>query len=238
MDATTFETEPREVGTKGETRSLRLNGRVPGVVYGDGKDQQLISLEARVLRRALKEARFASTLYTLKVGRREVRALPKEVQTHPITGEPIHIDFIRIGRGATVTVTVPVRFIGDDDSPGLKNGGVLNIVRRDVEVTCPADAIPEDVVIDLSSAEINDSLHISQAEIPANVELTITDRDFTVATISPPMMTPEEEDEKAAEEAAEALEGEAEPEAAGEDEGVVAETETKGVSDDEETAGG
>ena len=229
MDVTTFETEMREAGTKGQARSLRRSGRVPGVVYGDGKEQQLVSLEARVLRRALQDARFASTLYTLRIDGREVRALPKEVQSHPVSGEPVHIDFMRVARGAKVTVTVPVTFIGEEESPGLRNGGVLNIVRREVELICPADAIPEQVTLDLSSAEINDSVHISQAKLPSNVELTITDRDFTVATISPPMLTPEEEDEKAAAEAAAEVpevEGEAEP---AEEGGVVEETETKGV---------
>lgn len=202
-DVTTFETRKRELGTKGAARSLRRSGWVPGVVYGDRKEQDLVSLEARMLRRAMQSARFSSTLCTLRIDGQEVRALPREVQTHPVTSEPIHIDFMRVGRGATVTVTVPVAVVGEDDSPGLKAGGVLNIVRREVEVVCPADAIPEQVTLDVSRAEMNDSLHISQAQLPANVELTITDRDFTVATISPPMRTPEEEDELAAAEAAE-----------------------------------
>ena len=210
-DVTTFETEAREIGTKGAVRSLRRSGRVPGVVYGDRKEQELISLEARVLRRALQNPRFESSLCTLRMKGGEVRVRPREVQTHPVSDEPIHIDFMRVAQGATITVTVPVTFIGEADSPGLKKGGVLNIVRREVEVTCPADAIPERVSLDVSSADINDSLHISQAKLPANVELTITDRDFTVATISPPMLTPEEEDERAeAEAAAETPEPEAE----------------------------
>ena len=121
MDVTTFDIELREAGTKGQVRSMRRSGRVPGVVYGDAKEQQLISVEGRVLRRALQSARFASTLYTLKIDGREVRVLPKEVQSHPVSGEPIHIDFMRIARGATVTVTVPVRFTGEEESPGLKS---------------------------------------------------------------------------------------------------------------------
>jgi large subunit ribosomal protein L25 len=214
-DATEFETESREVGTKGARRALRLSGRVPAVVYGDRKAQQLISVESRVLRRAMQSARFASTLVTLKIDGRQVRALPREVQTHPVIDEPIHIDFQRIGRGSSVTVTVPVTFVGEEESPGLKAGGVLNIVRREVELTCPADTIPERITLDVSKAEINDSLHISQADIPDNVELTISDRDFTLATIAPPTITPEEEDEKAEAEAAAAAEEEA-PEEEGE----------------------
>lgn len=237
MHVTTFETELRETGTKGQVRSMRRTGRVPGVVYGDGKDQQLVSLEARLLRRALQDARFSSTLFTLRIDGRDVQALPKEVQSHPVTGEPVHIDFMRVAQGARVTVTVPVTFTGEDESPGLKKGGVLNIVRREVELTCPADAIPEEVTLDLSQAEINDSVHISRAKLPADAELTITERDFTVATISPPMLTPEEEDERAAEEAAAEAPG-VEPEAPAETEGVVEETETKGVPDEQETVEG
>lgn len=208
-DVTEFETEPRQTGTKGDRRALRLSGRVPGVVYGDRKEQQLISVESRVLRRAMQSARFSSTLVNLKIDGRAVQALPREVQTHPVLDEPIHIDFQRIGAGSSVTVTVPVVFVGEEDSPGLKQGGVLNIVRREVELTCPADAIPERITIDVSKAAINDSLHISQATIPANVELTISDRDFTVATIAPPTLTPEDEDEKAEAEAAAEAEAEA-----------------------------
>lgn len=221
-DVTEFDIELREAGTKGAVRSLRRSGRVPGVLYGDQKDQQLISMEARLLRRALQSPRFASTLVTLKVGGRSVRALPREVQTHPVLDEPIHIDFQRIGRGATVTVTVPVVFTGEEESPGLKEGGILNIVRREVEVVCPADSIPEQITLDVSEAAINDSLHISHARIPDNVELTITDRDFTVATIAPPTLTPEEEDEKAEAEAAAEADAEAPEEEAQETEGDAA----------------
>jgi large subunit ribosomal protein L25 len=217
-EVTRFETLPREVGTKGAVRSLRRSGRVPGVVYGAKQAQELISLEARILRRALRNPRFASTLCTLELNGGAVQALPREVQKDPVSDEPIHIDFIRIAKGARVTVTVPVHFSGEEESQGLRRGGVLNVVRREIELTCPADAIPEEVTLDLSGADINDSLHISQVRLPANVEVTITGRDFTVASIAPPSLTPEEEDaaaEAAEAEAAEAPEGEEAEEPAG-----------------------
>lgn len=215
-EVTSFEARPREVGTKGAVRSLRRSGWVPGVVYGDSADQVLIALESRVLRRAMLSARFGSSLCQLELDGKTFRVLPREVQTDPVTDEPIHIDFMRVARGGRVTVTVPVSFRGEDESPGLKRGGVLNIVRREVELVCPADAIPEAIVFDLTQADINDSIHFSQATLPSNVEPTITDRDFTVASVSAPTLTPEEEEPEeeaaAAEpEAAEAAEpGEAE----------------------------
>jgi large subunit ribosomal protein L25 len=132
--------------------------------------------------------------------------LPREVQLHPVTDEPLHVDFVRVGRGAIVAVTVPVVFANEDVSRGIKRGGVLNVVRREVELLCPADAIPREITVDLKDADINDSLHISQVTLPQGVRPAIADRDFTIATISPPTITPEEEEEVAA---AEEAEGEA-----------------------------
>ena len=225
-DVTRFEARPREAGNKGAVRALRRSGWVPGVVYGDSAEQVLVSLESRVLRRAMLSARFASSLCQLDLDGRQVRVLPREVQTDPVTDEPIHIDFMRVARGGTVTVTVPVTFHGEDDSPGLKRGGVLNIVRREVEVVCPADAIPEEIAFDVSKADINDSIHFSQAKLPANVEPTITDRDFTVASISAPTVVPEEEEAEAAA---------AEPEA--ETEGVEPESAEAAEGGEEESEG-
>jgi large subunit ribosomal protein L25 len=219
-ELTSLTAEPREGVGKGANRSLRRAGRVPGVVYGDKAPQELISLEARALRRALHSPRFFSTLCNLEVNGDAIRVLPREVQLHPVTDEPLHVDFVRVGRGATVAVTVRVVFANEDISRGLKRGGVLNVVRREVELLCPADAIPREIRVDLKDADINDSLHISQVSLPEGVRPAIADRDFTIATISPPSLTPEEEEAAAAAEEAEgeaAREREAEEEEAGEE---------------------
>ncbi|MEZ5934177.1 MAG: 50S ribosomal protein L25/general stress protein Ctc [Alphaproteobacteria bacterium] len=185
-DMTTLVAEDRNAVGKGPARALRLEGRVPGVVYGEGKEQLMFSLEARALRRELQNPRFHSTLCNLEIGGKPVRVLPREIQLHPVTDEPIHADFVYVSRGATVTVEVAVEFLHEDECPGLKRGGVLNVVRREVELVCPADSIPEKIELDLSGAEIGDSLHYSQAIVPDGVHPTITDRDFTIATIAAP----------------------------------------------------
>jgi large subunit ribosomal protein L25 len=213
---TSLAAEPREGAGKGASRSLRRAGRVPGVIYGEKAPQEMISLEARELRRALQSSRFFSTLCNLQVNGEAVRVLPREVQLHPVTDEPLHVDFVRVGRGATITVTVPVVFAHEDISLGIKRGGVLNIVRRELELLCPADSIPGEIVVDLKDADIGDSLHISQVTLPQGVRPAIGDRDFTIATISAPTVIREEEEEAAAVEEGEeeeAREGEAaEPE--------------------------
>jgi large subunit ribosomal protein L25 len=203
---TSLAAEPREGVGKGASRSLRRAGRVPGVIYGEKAPQEMVSLEARELRRALQSARFFSTLCNLQVNGEAVRVLPREVQLHPVTDEPLHVDFVRVGRGATIVVTVPVVFAHEDISRGLKRGGVLNIVRRELELLCPADAIPGEIVVDLSDADIGDSVHISQVALPEGVRPAIADRDFTIATISAPSLMREEEEEAEAVEEAEAEE--------------------------------
>ena len=164
----------------------------------------MFSLEARALRRELQNPRFYSTLCNLEIGGKSIRVLPREVQLHPVSDEPIHADFVYVSRGATVTVEVQVVFLNEEECPGLKKGGVLNVVRREVELVCPADSIPEQLELDLSKAEIGDTLHFSEITLPDRVEPTITDRDFTIATIAAPTVEAEpeegEEDEVAADE--------------------------------------
>jgi large subunit ribosomal protein L25 len=213
-ELTSFATQPREGVGKGASRSLRRAGRVPAVIYGENAPQQMISIEARELRRALQSARFFSSLCNLQVNGEAVRVLPREVQLHPVTDDPLHADFVRVGRGATISVTVPVVFANEDISRGLKRGGVLNIVRRELELLCPVDSIPGEIVIDLKDADINDSVHISQVTLPEGVHPAIADRDFTIATISAPTITPEEEEEAEAVEEAEEEEEAREREAA------------------------
>jgi large subunit ribosomal protein L25 len=215
-ELTSLAAQTREGVGKGANRSLRRSGRVPAVVYGDNAPQEMISLERKELRRALHNPRFFSTLCSLQVNGEAVRVLPREVQLHPVSEEPLHIDFVRVGRHATVTVTVPVVFANEDISRGLKRGGVLNIVRREVELLCPVDAIPQEITVDLKDADIHDSLHISQVSLPEGVRPAIADRDFTIATISAPTIIREEEEE--AEVAAEGEEAAAEEAAAARDE--------------------
>jgi large subunit ribosomal protein L25 len=194
-ELTSLVAQPREGAGKGASRSLRRTGRVPGVIYGEKAPQEMVSLEARELRRAMQGARFFSTLCNLQMNGAAIRVLPREVQVHPVTDEPLHVDFVRVGRGATITVTIPVVFAHEDISLGLKRGGVLNIVRRELELLCPADAIPREIVVDLKDADIGDSLHISHVTLPEGVRPAISDRDFTIATISAPTIFREEEEE-------------------------------------------
>lgn len=188
----TFQAQDREGAGKGPARQLRRAGRVPAVIYGERKEQQMISLEARALRRELTNPRFFSTLCSLQLDGEAIRVLPREVQLHPVSDDPLHADFVRVSRGTTIHVTVQVVFLNEDISPGLKRGGVLNVVRREIELVCPADAIPEQIELDLAKADIGDSLHISQVSLPADVHPTIADRDFTIATIAAPTVVAEE----------------------------------------------
>jgi large subunit ribosomal protein L25 len=201
----TFQAQVREGAGKGPSRQLRRAGRVPAVIYGERKDQQMISLEARALRRELSNPRFFSTLCSLQLDGEPIRVLPREVQVHPVSDDPVHADFVRVSRGTTIHVTVQVEFLNEEISPGLKRGGVLNVVRREIELVCPADAIPEQIELDLAKADIGDSLHISQVALPADVHPAIADRDFTIATIAAPTVVAEEaaEEQGAAAEAAE-----------------------------------
>jgi large subunit ribosomal protein L25 len=211
-----FEAQARDGAGKGPSRQLRRAGRVPAVIYGERMDQQMISLEARALRRELSNPRFFSTLCSLQLDGEAIRVLPREVQLHPVSDDPLHADFVRVSRGSTIEVEVQVSFINEDVCPGLKRGGVLNIVRREVELRCPADAIPGELVVDLKPFDIGDSIHISHVALPEGVRPTITDRDFTIATISAPTVVREEAVEAAeaaaeAEEEEEGAEREAEP---------------------------
>jgi large subunit ribosomal protein L25 len=208
VEMITFAAETRAIAGKGPARALRRGGRVPAVIYGERKDQEMVSLEARALRRQLGNPHFFNTLCSLQVNGEAVRVLPRDVQLHPVTDDPIHADFVRVSAGATVEVEIPVVFVNEETSPGLKRGGVLNIVRREVELLCPADAIPGELTVDLAAFDIGDSVHISHVVLPEGARPTITDRDFTIATISAPTVVAEEaaaaQEEQAEQGAAEA----------------------------------
>ncbi len=210
--------EPRERAGKGAARAARRAGRVPGVIYGAKKDPVLITLDPQDLRREISGGGFFAKLFDVEVGGGNERVLPRDLQLHPVTDRPIHVDFLRVRRDTQINVMVPVVFLNEEESPGLKRGGVLNVVRYEVELSCQADAIPPQLEIDLTGRDIGDSAHISEVTLPEGVQPTITDRDFTIATIAAPSVIREEAAEaEAAEgevpEGEEAPEGEA-PEAA------------------------
>ena len=202
--------ESRSATGKGPAYQTRQKGFTPGIVYG-GKNvaPEAVMVPSRELERQAGTGRFLTTLYMLEVDGKKTRVIPRAVQLDPVTDRPVHVDFMRLEKGATITLDIPVRFIGQDVSPGLKRGGTLNIVRHDVELVCPAENIPEYLVGDLSQLEINDSLHISAVALPEGVVPTIK-RDFTIASLVAPSGMAEEAAAPAAGEAAPA-EGEAAP---------------------------
>src|SRR5882672_11503880 len=158
--------EARASAGKGAARATRRAGRVPAIIYGDHKDPVLISLEPRELARAASRPGFFATLVDLRVDGDSHRTLPRDVQYHPVSDAPLHVDFMRVGAGAQVTVAVPVVFINHERAPGLRRGGILNIVRHGIEVVCSVDNIPERIVVNLDGLEIGDSIHIGAVEIP------------------------------------------------------------------------
>jgi len=211
-EQTVISAEMRDRAGKGAARAVRRAGRVPAVIYGDKKDPVMISLEPRELRKQLHTGHFFSTVYSIEIaGGETLRALPRDAQFHPVRDETLHVDFLRVSKLTRTNVMVHCSFINEDDSPGLKRGGLLNVVRHEVEVICGVDNIPEEFELDLTGLDIGDSLHASALKLPEGVELTITDRDFTIATIAAPSVKSEEEEaaaEAAAAEAEEAAEEE------------------------------
>jgi large subunit ribosomal protein L25 len=186
-ETTVITAEAREGTGKGAARTLRRDGKIPGIIYGGAAEPRKIALVVRDLKRQIDgNPRFFSTVFELELDGQRSHVLPREAQLHPVTEMPLHIDFIRAEAGATITVAVPVHFINDGISVGIKRGGVLNIVRREVELVCPADAIPAEITVDLAGFNIGDSIHISHVTLPERVRPTITDRDFTIASIVPP----------------------------------------------------
>jgi len=199
-DVASLDAEAREQAGKGAARALRRSGRVPAVIYGDKKDPTPISIDGHTLQIELSQAGFSLRLYDIKVNGKNERVLPRDVQRHPVTSAPLHVDFLRISAGATIAVNVGVVFENEELSPGLKRGGVLNVVRYEIELVCPAAAIPEQIVIDLTGLDIGDGIHISNVKLPPDVEPVIADRDFTIATIASPTVQEEEVEEEEGEE--------------------------------------
>ena len=191
-DITVLTATAREQVGKGSAREARRQGNIPAVIYGDKKSPIPIILEQKILVRQLGTGGFFNTLFDIDINGELNRVLPRDVQLHPVTDVPEHVDFLRVSASTKISVEVPVEFIGDDVSPGIKGGGVLNVVRYTVEVSCTPDLIPNNLVIDLSNSEIGDSLHISTVDLPEGVTPTISDRDFTIATIVAPTVVRDE----------------------------------------------
>lgn len=198
-----LEVEPRDKAGKGSARAARRAGRVPAVIYGDKKPAVMVTVARNELIKLINRGGFLSHRFELSVAGKTESVLPRDVQFHPVTDIPLHVDFLRLSAGATVTMEVPVHFTGHKDSPGLKRGGVLNIVRHAVELEVPATAIPESLEADLTGLDINDSVKISMIALPEGCRTIITDRDFTIATVSAPSSLRSEAEAGAEEEAAE-----------------------------------
>lgn len=181
----TIAVEARERAGKGASRAIRRAGRVPAVVYGAKKDPEMVSIDKIDLIKAIRSSAFLSTVYEIKVNGKAQQVLPRDIHFHPVTDEPTHVDFMRMTKGASVTVQIPVHFVDEEQSPGLKRGGVMNVVRHDIEMDCPASAIPEYIEVSVAGLDINDSVHISEVKLPEGAKPTI-DRDFTIATIGAP----------------------------------------------------
>ena len=196
--------------TKGELSALRNNGNVPAIIYGGEAQNEKISISKKLLKSLIEKENFLSNIVTLNVDGKSQNVLPKEIKYHVISDEPIHVDFLRVVPGLKIKIEVPVQFINHEKSPGLKRGGVLNIVRRKVELRCPSEKIPESLVIDLDGIEIGESFKISSIKLETDVEPTIRGRDFVIATLAAPtvMKEPEKPAEAEAAEGTEGAEGE------------------------------
>ena len=192
-EASTLAVTARDRAGKGAARATRRAGRVPAVIYGNKQDPVMISLEPIQLTKELGSGYFYTRIYEIEAGDKKERVLPRDVQFHPVTDVPMHVDFMRFGPKTKFDVEVSVEFINEEECPGLKQGGVLNIVRHSVDLRCSPDAIPESITADLTGYEIGDSLHISEITLPEGVTPTITDRDFTVATIAAPTVVVDED---------------------------------------------
>ena len=203
-----LEANIRDNKSKGQLNILRKNGNVPAIIYGGKEQNQKISISKKLLKTLIEKENFLSNMISLNIEGKTQNVLPREVKYHIISDEPTHVDFLRVLPGVKIKIEVPVNFINQEDSPGLKRGGVLNIVRRKVELKCPAEIIPDEIIVDLTGTDIGTSIKISSVKLPESVTPTITDRDFVVATVAAPTVI--KEPEKPTEEtSADGTEGEA-----------------------------
>jgi large subunit ribosomal protein L25 len=195
----TLPAEGRDRAGKGASRALRRDGRVPAVIYGEKKDPLSIHVEEKLLSKMLSTGHLMNSVIMVDVAGKPTRTLPKAVDFHPVTSRPIHVDFLRISEHTKVTVSVPVRFDNEEASPGLKRGGVLNVVQHVLELVCDAASIPNEIHVPLDGLEIGDAIHISGVQLPSGVTPYNTDEDFTVATVVAPSAMKAEEEEAAPE---------------------------------------
>ena len=229
-----LEANIRDNKTKGELNAIRNNGEVPAIVYGGKDENQKVSISKKKLKYLIEKENFLSNIITLNIGGKNLNVLPREVKYHILSDEPTHVDFLRILPGVKIKIEVPVNFINHDKSPGLKRGGVLNIVRRKIELRCPSEKIPENITIDLDGVDIGESFKISSVKLDSEVTPTIQGRDFVIATLAAPTVM--KEPEKPAEaETAEGEPGAEGAEAAADGEKTPAEGEKKDA-DDKKTA--
>ncbi|MEO5866229.1 MAG: 50S ribosomal protein L25/general stress protein Ctc [Sphingomonas sp.] len=231
-DQLTLAAETREQVGKGASRSLRRSGRVPAVIYGNKQDPQSIHVEERALMRLLMTGHFMNSVVMVETGGKAVRTLPKDVTFDVVSDRPVHVDFLRISEHATVHVNVPVVFTDEEESKGIKRGGVLNVVRHELELVCDAADIPAEIQISLKGTDVGDTIHISAVKLPKGVKSAIEDRDFTIATLVAPSALKSEAIEQAAEEAA--LAEEAHEEHVAEVEAAAAEAEADADTSDAE----
>ena len=185
-DILNLSAQKRDGAGKGNARALRGEGRIPAVIYGEKKDPESISVAVNELTKIYNIGRLLNTLLDVDVDSKKHRVIARDVQLHPVRDTILHADFLRLGKGAKIAVEVAVTFLNEETCPGLKSGGVLNVVRYSVELNCPADNIPETIELDLAEAQMGDSIHISEVSLPDGCEPVISDRDFTIATIAAP----------------------------------------------------
>ena len=185
-DTLTLSAEARDRAGKGASRALRREGRVPAVIYGNNEEPEIVHVEEKLLAKLLGTGHFFNSVVMIEVGGKTVRTLPKDVAFHPVNERPLHADFLRVAEHASIHVNVPVVFVNEPASPGLKRGGVLNIVRHELELICDAAEIPEQIEIDMTGLDVGASIHISNVTLPRGAASAITDRDFTIATIVAP----------------------------------------------------
>ena len=202
MENLKLEASERKLNTKGELKKLRIEGFLPGILYGDKEQSLPLSVKKISIKKMLESSNFMSSVIEMSIGGSKHKVLTKDINFHPLNNEPIHIDFQKIKPGTKVTVNIPVKFINNENCPGLKMGGVLNIVRRKIELRCAAENIPAEIVIDLANKEMNESIHISSVKLPEGAKPVISDRDFTIATIAAPTVVKEPEPAAAAGDAA------------------------------------
>ena len=189
----------RDKTGKSNCKQLRNMGKIPAVIYGDKKESVYITVDYPKIAKELSRTGFFSTVFSLKLDKKEIKVLPREIQTDPLNDKPIHIDFLRVNSESKINISVPIVFVNEDKSPGLKSGGVLNAVRREIDLICKINSIPEKLEADLTGLEVGSVIHMSDIKLEENVVPQISDRDFTIATIAAPTVMPVEEEKPEAE---------------------------------------